>query len=130
MAIGSHFVVEYILTGKTYFVSTSGTVLARIYAPPFCVVVRQKRRRGGRLIEICTNAPSLRPPPPPPHPTLQTGFRVTVSAAHTESRGCHKITIIIVHNNQQLQTRDGRIVGHVPLELARTSWYTARLPAE
>ena len=36
--------------------------------------------------------------------------------------GCHKI---IVHNSQQLQTRDGRIVGHVPLALARTFWYTA-----
>ena len=38
---------------------------------------------------------------------------------------CHKITIIIVHNSQQLQTRDGRIVGHVPLALARTFLYTA-----
>ena len=33
--------------------------------------------------------------------------------AHAESLGCHKITIIIVHNSQLLQTRDGRIVGHV-----------------
>ena len=39
-------------------------------------------------------------------------------------------TIITVHNSQQLQTRDGRIVGHVHLALARTFWYTARLPAE
>ena len=83
------------------------TVLARLYAPPFCIIVRRKRRGGGRLIEVCTNAPNLRPPP------TQRGFRGNslYCAAHAESRGCHKITIIIVHNSQ---TRDGRIVGHVP----------------
>ena len=87
-----------------------GTVLARLYAPPFCIVVRRKRRGGGRLSEVLHLCPELTPP----HPPLQSGFRVTVyslyCAAHAESRGCHKIT---VHNSQQLQTRDGRIVGHV-----------------
>ena len=86
------------------------TVLARLYAPPFCIVVRRKRRGGGRSIEVCTNAPSLHPPP---HATRFPGNSLYCTA-HTESRGCHKITIIIVHNSQQLQTRDGRIVGHVP----------------
>ena len=85
------------------------TVLARLYAPPFCIVVRRKRR-GGRLIEVCTNAPNLRPPPPPPPPPTQRGFQVTVYTARL-MQICHKITIIIVHNSQ---TRDGRIVGHVP----------------
>ena len=84
-------------------------ILARLYAPHFCIVVRRKRR-GGRLIEVCTNAPNLRPPPPP---TRFPGNSL-YCAVHAESRGCHKITIIIVHNSQQLQTRDGRIVGHVP----------------
>ena len=36
----------------------------------------------------------------------------------------HLVVATIIHN------RDGRIVGHVPLALARTFWYTARLPAE
>ena len=78
-----------------------------IRPPPFCIVVRRKRR-GGRLIEVLHLCPELTPPP---HPTLQSGFQVTVYTARLiESRGCHKIT---VHNSQQLQTRDGRIVGHV-----------------
>ena len=99
------------------------TVLARLHAPPFLHRSSAKKKGGGRLIEVCTNALSLRPPPPPPR-NAKSGFRVTVMllcAAHAESRGCHKITIIIGHNSQQLQTRDGRIVGHVPLELARLS---------
>ena len=82
------------------------TVLARLYAPPFCIVVRRKRR-GGRLIEVCTNAPNLRPPP---HAKRFPGNSLYCTA-HAESVVCHKITIIIVHNSQ---TRDGRIVGHVP----------------
>ena len=82
------------------------TVLAQLYAPPFCIEVRRKRR-GGRLIEVCTNAPNLRPPPPPPHATRFPGNSL-YCAVHAESRGCHKIT---VHNSQ---TRDDRIVGHVP----------------
>ena len=47
---------------KNSAVSSVSTVLARLYAPPFCIVVRRKRR-GGRLIESCTYAPSLHPPP-------------------------------------------------------------------
>ena len=78
-------------------------------------IIRPPFMGGGRLIEVCTNAPSLRPPPPPPPPprNAKSGFRVTVilRGSCRESRGCHKIT---VHNSQQLQTRDGRIVGHVP----------------
>ena len=85
------------------------TVLARLYTPPFCIVVRRKRRG---LIEVCSNAPSLRPP----HPTLQSGFRVTVMLLRGSCRVSwlpQKPPIIIVHNSQQLQTRDGRIVCHV-----------------
>ena len=51
------------------------TVLARLYAPPFCIVVQQKRGGGGRLIEFCTYASSLHPPPTP----RNVGFRVAVS---------------------------------------------------
>ena len=110
------------------------TVLARLYAPPFCIIVRRKKKGGGRLIEVCTNAPRLRPPPP--HPILQSGFRVTIMLLH----GSCRASWLPQNNNyystqlstQQLQARDGRIVGHVPvpLALARTFWYTARLPAE
>ena len=38
------------------------------YTPPFlhCSLAKKK---GGRLIEFCTYAPSLRPPPSPPNAT-------------------------------------------------------------
>ena len=81
-----------------------------IIRPPFLHRSAAKKKGGGRLIEVCTNAPNLRPPPPPPHATRFPGNSL-YCAAHAESRGCHKITIIIVHNSQ---TRDDRIVGHVP----------------
>ena len=58
---------------------------------------------------------------PPPNATKWFPGNSLYCAAHAESRGCHKITIIIVHNSQQLQTRDGRIVGPCYSELARLS---------
>ena len=77
-----------------------------IIRPPFLHRSSAKKKGGGRLIEVCTNAPNLRPP----HATWFPGNSL-YCAAHAESRGCHKITVIIVHNSQ---TRDGRIVSHVP----------------
>ena len=83
-----------------------------IIRPPFLHRSSAKKKGGGRLIEVCTNAPNLRPPPPPPPPhAMRFPGNSLYCAAHAEPRGCHKITIIIVHNSQ---TRDGRIVGHVP----------------
>ena len=72
-----------------------------IIRPPFLHRSSTKKKGGGHLIEVCTNTPNLRPPP---------ATRL-YCAAHAESRGCHKIIIIIVHNSQ---TREGRIVSHVP----------------
>ena len=43
--------------------------------PPFLHRSSAKKKGGGRLIEVCTNAPNLRPPP------TQRGFRVTVYTA-------------------------------------------------
>ena len=63
-----------------------------IIRPPFLHRSSAKKKGGGRLIEVCTNAPNLRPPP---HATRFPGNSL-YCAAHAESHGCHKITIIIV----------------------------------
>ena len=47
-----------------------------IIRPPFLHRSSAKKKGGGRLIEVCTNAPNLRPPPP-----LQRGYQVTVYTA-------------------------------------------------
>ena len=66
--------------------------------------------------------------PPPPNATKWFPGNSLYCAARAESRGCHKITIIIVHNNsQQLQTRDGRIVGHVTQGFLVHSSVTCRI---
>ena len=82
-----------------------------IIRPPFLHRSSAKKKGGGRLIEVLHLCPELTPPPP--NATKWFPGNSLYCAAHAESRGCHKITIIIVHNSQLLQTRDGRIVGHV-----------------
>ena len=62
-----------------------------IIHPPFLHRSSAKKKGGGHLIEVCTNAPSLHPP----HPTLQSGFRVTVMLL----RGSCRVSWLPQNNN-------------------------------
>ena len=71
------------------------------------------------------------PPPPHPHPMLQSGFRVTVSSVcyctvHGMCEPNRQRTLLLGGGRQRrfavAISKDGRIVSHAPLELARTFW--------